>query len=232
VQQIQEPADETHSTILALGMAIEQRDDHTGTHCYRLAYLGVALGQRLGLEQESLVSLYRGGYLHDVGKVAIPDAILNKPGKLTETEWNAMRSHTTRGEAICRHVKSLAPVLPIIRNHHERWDGSGYPDGLKGKSIPLLARVLQVVDIYDALTNPRPYHEACAADEALEILSGETDRGWRDPDVVYAFLSLHGDLFPRQATQETARTSLMNLDRSIRRSFASCDGVLLPSRAD
>src|ERR1035438_9036869 len=137
--------------------AFEQRDANTGGHCERLAFTGVALGIALGLDRMSLLALYRGGYLHDVGKVGIPDCILFKPGKLTEDEWVTMRSHTVRGEEICGHLKSLSTVLPIIRHHHEKWDGSGYPDGLRGNQIPLLARVLQIADIYDALTSERPY---------------------------------------------------------------------------
>jgi putative two-component system response regulator len=211
---------EMQATILALGQAVEQRDEHTGTHCKRLAYRSVAIGVCLGLDRDSLVALYRGGYLHDVGKVGIPDAILLKPGKLTDAEWTTMRTHTTRGEEICRHLKSLAPVLPIIRHHHERWDGSGYPDGLRENQIPLLARVLQVADIYDALTNPRPYREACTPAQAIETLRQETARGWRDPEVLRAFLSLH-----REASMQA---SLASLGRSLQDSCVPGNSALLP----
>jgi len=102
-----------------------------------------------------------------------------------------MKSHPIRGEEICRHMKSLTAVLPIIRHHHERWDGSGYPDGLRGEQIPLLARVLQIVDIYDALTSPRPYKSAFSPEKAISIIQEETGRGWRDPRIVQAFLRLH-----------------------------------------
>ncbi len=183
--------DETTQTLIGLVAAMDQRDGHVAGHCERLAYLGVTLGMALGLDSASLQDLYRGGYLHDIGKIGIPDSILLKPGRLTAQEWTIMRSHPARGEEICRHLRSLAPVLPLIRNHHERWDGSGYPDGLRGEEIPLLARVLQVADIYDALTNPRPYKEAFSAEKALEILRLETDRGWRDPLIVKAFLRVH-----------------------------------------
>jgi len=187
---------ECEGVILALGEAVEQRDALTAGHCERLALLSVALGTALGLERADLAALYRGGYLHDVGKVGIPDAILFKPGKLTTEEWEVMRSHPARGENICRGLPSLAPVLPVIRSHHERWDGSGYPDGLKGEEIPLLARVLQVADIYDALTSARPYKRAFAPEEATAILRSETRKGWRDPNVVEVFLSLHQTLLP------------------------------------
>ena len=127
--------DETEAILFALARAVEQRDRRTAGHCERLAFMGVALGMAMRLDRISLLALYRGGYLHDVGKVGIPDSILFKPGKLTAEEWVTMRSHAVRGEEICRHLKSLGPALPIIRHHHERWDGSGYPDGLRGAQI-------------------------------------------------------------------------------------------------
>ncbi len=225
-------AGEMQATLLALGLAVEQRDEHTGNHCKRLASLGVAMGIRMGLDHENLIALYRGGYLHDVGKVGIPDAILLKPGKLTDEEWVTMRSHTTRGEEICCHVKSLGQVLPIIRNHHERWDGTGYPDGLKANQIPLLARILQVADIYDALTNPRPYRTACSSDEAIGIIRDETARGWRDPEVVRVFMALYQEVLSHPADDAASgdmRTSLTNLDLAVRHAFLPGDGVLLPT---
>ena len=181
----------TGEVLLALGQAVEQRDPHTGAHCQRMAYLALMLGDAMGLDRESLLALYQGGHVHDIGKVGIPDGILLKPGALTTSEWVTMRAHTTCGVEICRHVKSMAKVLPIIRSHHERLDGSGYPDGLKGQQIPLLARVMQVVDIYDALISPRPYRSPCPPETALEILAEETTRGWRDPEIVAVFLELH-----------------------------------------
>lgn len=183
--------DETEQILFALALAVEQRDCQTGGHCERLAFLAVALGTAMGLSRPELVALYRGGYLHDVGKVGIPDSILFKPGPLDADEWVTMRSHSTRGEDICKHMKSLAAVLPIIRHHHERWDGSGYPDGLRGEQIPLLARVLQIVDIYDALASPRSYKVAFTPERTLAMMQEETDRGWRDPRIVKVFMDLH-----------------------------------------
>jgi putative two-component system response regulator len=183
--------DETTQTLIGLVTAMEQRDGHVAGHCERLAYLGVTLGMAMGLEGARLEELYRGGYLHDIGKIGMPDSILFKPGRLTAQEWVTMQSHPARGEAICRPLKSLAPILPLIRHHHERWDGSGYPDGLRGEEIPLLARILQVADIYDALTNPRTYKEAFSGQRALEILQSETDQGWRDPRIVKTFVRVH-----------------------------------------
>jgi HD-GYP domain-containing protein (c-di-GMP phosphodiesterase class II) len=191
--------DGTESILFALAQAVEQRDTHTAGHCDRLAFIAVSLGIAMGLERSNLIALHHGGYLHDVGKVGIPDSILFKPGKLSAHEWIVMRSHSARGEEICRHLNSLAPVLPIIRHHHERWNGTGYPDGLRGDQIPLLARVLQVADIYDALTSPRPYKPACAPGEALRIIEKEADRGWRDAEIVALFLKLHESVISKIA---------------------------------
>jgi putative two-component system response regulator len=164
----------------------------------------------------NLLVLYRGGYLHDIGKIGIPDSILFKPGKLNPDEWHTMQSHTIRGAEICQHMKSLQTVLPLIRHHHERWDGSGYPDGLQKQQIPLLARVLQIADIYDALISPRPYKDAYSPDEAIRTIREETDRGWRDPDLVKLFLGLHKDVISKVADYtSTADRSLTAMRNSI-----------------
>lgn len=176
--------EQAEGVLFALARAIEHRDEMTIGHCERLARLSVKLGLALGLPRSQVVALHRGGYLHDIGKVAIPDGILFKPGPLTADERRVMERHTTQGEEICRSVRTLAPVLPIIRHHHERWDGTGYPDGLKREEIPLLARVLQVADIYDALTSERPYKSALSSDEAFAVLDEEVKKGWRDPELV------------------------------------------------
>src|ERR1700727_873929 len=176
--------EEAETILLALAQTVEHRDQYTGKHCQRLAVASVMLGEALGLPSQDLTALYRGGYLHHIGKIGIPDAILFKQGELTSPEWEVMRSHPVRGEEICHPMRSLAPVLPIIRSHHERWDGSGYPDGLRGEEIPLLARILQVADIYDALTTARPYKPALPHHEALQIMLDESSRGWRDPELV------------------------------------------------
>src|SRR6266850_2670182 len=198
--------EEAETILFALAQAVEQRDAFTGEHCQRLSVAAVMLGEALGLSKPDLTALFRGGYLHDIGKISIPDAILFKQGTLTPEEWDVMRSHPVRGEDICRAMKSLRPVLPIIRNHHERWDGSGYPDGLAGEEIPLLARILQVADIYDALITERPYKPALSTQEAMQILEEEVRRGWRDPELVPLFIS----------TIQTAPTSdLTSLDTSL-----------------
>ncbi len=181
--------EEAETILFALAQTVEQRDVYTGQHCQRLAVASVMLGEALGLSHADLTALYRGGYLHDIGKISIPDAILFKQGLLSEAEWEVMRSHPVRGEEICQPMKSLWPVLPIIRNHHERWDGTGYPDGLAGEDIPLLARILQVADIYDALITERPYKPALSQDQAFGLMEEEVRRGWRDPELVPLFMS-------------------------------------------
>jgi putative two-component system response regulator len=193
--------EETESILFALARSIEHRDHHMAGHCERLAWYSVLLGKKLELSRAELLALYRGGFLHDIGKVAVPDTILHKRESLTEEEWVKMRQHTTKGEEICRPMKSLAQVLPIIRHHHERWDGSGYPDGLSGDAIPLLARILQIADIYDALVTVRPYKRAFTPEEALYILEQETNKGWRDPDLVSLFRKMHYNGFSKAVSQ-------------------------------
>ena len=178
--------EEAESILFALAPAVELRDRGTFGHCDRLATLSMALGTALGLGRSQILELRRGGYLHDIGKIGIPDAILFKPGSLTADEWVIMQSHTLKGVEICRPARTLRPVLPIIRSHHERWDGTGYPDRLKREEIPLTARILQVADVFDALTSVRPYKEAYPPSDALAVLRDEMRRGWRDPTVVAA----------------------------------------------
>ncbi len=182
--------DEVESILFTLAQAVEERDKCTSDHCRRLSYFSVELGIRLGLGRNELLALHRGGYLHDIGKIGIPDCILNKAGTLNEEEWHVMRSHVTRGEDICRPMKSLEPVLPIVRHHHEKWDGTGYPDNLKGEEIPLLARIIQISDVFDALTSERSYKKALTVDEACRLLQTEANAGWRDPKLVPMFIQM------------------------------------------
>ena len=169
-----------------------------GRTCARLAAYSVAMGKALGLAKPDLVALHRGGYLHDIGKISVRDSILFKDGPLTDAEWIEMRNHTIRGEEICRPMKSLAPVLPIIRSHHERWDGGGYPDGLRGEQMPLLARVLQIADVYDALTTARSYKPALPHTTALEMLKDEAAKAGvtRPREAVCRGGKRHSVMFP------------------------------------
>jgi len=179
--------DSTESTLFALARMVEAKDENTGDHCSRLAHKAVGFGRALGLSTPELHALRRGGVLHDIGKLGIPDHILLKPGALTDEEWTVMRQHTTIGYHLVSNLRSMRLTAPIIRHHHERWDGSGYPDRLAGEAIPLLARVFQIVDIHDALTYERPYKKALSEAQARAILEEETARGWRDPALIRAF---------------------------------------------
>lgn len=188
--------DDAERMMFTVAQAVEARDEGTGEHCDRLSHWAVWLGRKLGLGEEDLKALRRAGYLHDIGKIGIPDQILHKPGPLTPEEWQIMRTHVDIGVRICAPLRTLQPVLPIIRHHHERRDGSGYPDGLKGDEIPFLARVFQVVDVFDALTSSRPYRKALSPNEALRILREETARGFWDPQIVEVFArSVEGEGF-------------------------------------
>ena len=182
--------DSAEQMVFSIARTVEARDPDTSNHCERLAQIGVRLGENLGFDEDELTALRRGGYLHDLGKVGIPDAVLLKPGPLTEDEWEIMKRHVEIGVEICSPLRSLSPVLPLIRHHHERFDGSGYPDGLAGEDIPKLARVFQIVDIYDALTNDRCYRKALTREKALEIMADETARGYWDPNIFNLFVEL------------------------------------------
>jgi cyclic di-GMP phosphodiesterase len=208
--------DDSETVLFSLAQSVEERDAALGQHCHRLALMSAAMGIALGLPAEDILSLQRGAYLHDIGKVAIPDNVLFKAGPLTPEEWNIMKTHTERGERICSSMRSLAPVLPIIRHHHERWDGSGYPDGLKNEQIPLLARILQLADIYDALTTSRPYKRTLTTEEAMAIIHEETGKGWRDPNLVKKFEEIL-PMFRTSNIPDFSRLSLHALAASIER---------------
>ncbi len=182
--------DSAEQMVFSIARVVEARDQDTGDHCERLARLSVRLGRRVGLDDEGLTALRRGGYLHDLGKIGIPDEILLKPAKLTPDEWRVMKRHVEIGVEICKPLRSLQPLLPLIRHHHERYDGSGYPDGLAGEEIPLLARVFQVVDVFDALTVDRCYRAAMTTEQAIEVLRQETDQGFWDRTIVDEFLDM------------------------------------------
>jgi len=178
------------SVLFALAQSIESKDPYTEDHCDRLSKYAARLGTSLGLPAEQITALQRAGIVHDIGKVAVPDAILLKPGKLTDEEWKVVREHPVVGERICAPLKSFRLVLPIIRHHHEKADGSGYPDGLRGEAIPMTARVLQIVDVYDALTTARPYKNALSVHESLETMASEVSKGWWDRRVFEHFRTI------------------------------------------
>jgi putative two-component system response regulator len=192
------------SMVVSLAMTIEARDAYTEGHCERLARYATALGERLGLADDDLAALYRGGYLHDVGKVAVPDAVLLKVGPLTDEERVVMQRHPVVGDRLCSALRSLQRVRPIIRHHHERLDGSGYPDGLAGDAIPLAAQIISVVDIFDAMTTPRPYRRTLTAEEASQEVAEEARRGLLRRDLVEEFGAMvrEGRLPPDAADPE------------------------------
>jgi putative two-component system response regulator len=182
--------DRAEAVITTLALTIEARDPYTLGHCDRLSRYAVALGEALGLDPEMLRALRLGGYLHDLGKIAVPDGILLKPGPLDPIEQERIRAHPGAGSDLVLGLRSLELVRPIMRHHHEKWDGSGYPDGLKGEAIPLGARIISVVDVYDALHTDRPYKAALSRSEAVSTLIRETDAGYWDPRIVETFLEV------------------------------------------
>lgn len=190
VKRYTDELEEAGAVMVSLGRTVEERDPYTRGHCQRLAGLAGALGRRIGLPADAILDLERAGSLHDIGKIIVPDAILHKATGLTLDEWAVMHGHPEAGERICAGIRSLRTVLPIIRHHHERLDGSGYPDGLAGDEIPLGARILQIIDVYDALTTARPYKKALGGDEALDILETEVRRGWWDGELFQEFRAM------------------------------------------
>jgi len=182
--------DSAESVIMSLARTIEARDPNTEGHCERLARFAVTLGARLGLSEDDLAALHRGGHLHDIGKVAVPDAVLRKPGPLTDEEYDVIKRHTVVGDELLGSLRSMRRVRSVVRHHHERLDGTGYPDGLKGEDVPLLAQIVGVVDVYDALTSIRPYKPAWSPLRAYEALREEVAKGWRRADLVELLISL------------------------------------------
>jgi putative two-component system response regulator len=184
LKQFTDELDNAEAVLFSLALSIEAKDPYTEGHCDRLSKYSVALGEKLGLSEDLRVALRRGGLVHDIGKLAVPEHILLKPGPLTPEERKIMEQHTIAGERICAPLRSFRHVLPIIRHHHEKQDGSGYPDGLKGEQIPLTARILQVTDIYDALSTDRPYRKALPVQKAFAIMREEVKRGWWDGSLI------------------------------------------------
>lgn len=187
VRRLTESLDAADRVLDSLALCAEARDQTTGEHCQRLAHDGRAFGEFLGLDRPDIQALDRAGYLHDIGKVAIPDCVLQKQGPLTPAEWDIMRSHSARGADLIAPLATMRRVLPIVRHHHERWDGKGYPDGLAGDAIPRLARIFQPLDAWDALTHERPYKPALTPAESMALLERETTEGRWDPRIFSAF---------------------------------------------
>lgn len=225
-KRLNEDLDHAEQVLFSIARAVESRDPNTGDHCGRLITLGKGFGAYLHLSRSELRDLMWGSYLHDIGKIGIPDAVLLKRGPFTEEEREIMNQHVLIGEKICSPLRTMRGVLPIIRYHHERWDGTGYPDGLVGEEIPYIAQVFQVIDIYDALTSERPYKRAFSPEEALKIMAEETSKGWRNPKLVTQFIE-----FIRQITLNFSQPSdEQNCHFSTALAPTSCDNSMI-SRA-
>jgi putative two-component system response regulator len=184
LKQFTDELENAETVLSSLALSIEGKDPYTEGHCQRLSKYSVELAQRMGLSKEDRSALRRAGVVHDIGKVVVPEQILQKPGPLTPGERKIMEEHPVVGERICLPLKSFRPVLPIIRHHHEKLDGSGYPDGLSNGTIPLTARVLTTVDVYDALSTDRPYRRALPTEKVFAIMKEEVERGWWDGAMV------------------------------------------------
>ncbi len=190
VKALVDQLERAESVITTLGLTIEARDPYTGGHCERLARYAVELGRALHVDEPSLRALRLGGYLHDLGEIAVADGILLKPGPLDPLERAAMQRHPLAGEGLIQGLRTLDAVRPIVRHHHERWNGSGYPDGLTGAAIPLGARIMAVVDVYDALRTRRSYKAPMPHRDAVAILLKEAGAGFWDQRIVTAFVSV------------------------------------------
>ena len=179
------------NVLFSLANAVEAKDRYTQGHTARVAKLAMALGEKIGLEEKEMEALRIGGMLHDIGKIGIPESILNKPGPLDEAEWELMKQHCDIGHKICRPLgKTLGLALEVIRHHHEKLDGSGFPDGLGAEHLSIAVRIMAVVDIYDALTTDRPYRPAFSREEALQVLKNEAEERKLDQKVVGDLVNL------------------------------------------
>jgi putative two-component system response regulator len=205
MKQLTDELESTEAIMTLLGHIVEARDPYTEGHCQRLAEYATVLGTALKLRPDEIDTLNRGAALHDVGKIALPDAVLLKPGRLDSEELLLMRRHPVVGDNLCRTIKSLDRVRPIVRSHHERQDGRGYPDGLKGDEIPLLAQIVAVVDVFDALTTNRPYRTAMTVKAAYDIMLTDAEAGWCPPRLVQTFVDLHRRRFQDVAFPRSVR---------------------------
>lgn len=189
IKALNDELEDMENVLYSLASIIEAKDPYTRGHSERVAVYAVKLAKELSLSKDDQILLKRAGLLHDIGKIGIPGIILNKPSELTEDELKEINKHSVISENILKPLKFASNIIPIIRYHHERWDGSGMPDGLKGKEIPLLARILMIADIYDALTTDRSYRSKLSTEEALEILHHDSNKVC-DPELVIKFDNL------------------------------------------
>ena len=193
--------DNSELVLLSVAHMAEALDTRSGDHCDRLLHMCNVFAERLGLSEDDKITLHYASILHDIGKLAVPDEILTRGTPLNEEEWRMMKRHTVIGASFGKHIKSCGLVVEIIRHHHERYDGTGYPDGLKGEEIPYLARVFQIVDIYDSMSNNRIYNDAFPRDRVIAIMAKEAQKGLRDPELMKSFLDIacnNADLLVRK----------------------------------
>ena len=193
-KRLNEGLDQTKQVLFSIAKAVESRSTDRGGSSARVVDLVMSFGEYLEVGSEAIENLVFAAHLHDIGTIAIPDSVMLKKGELTPQETELVKQHVLIGEKICQPLRNRRGVLPIIRHHHERWDGSGYPDGLSKGEIPFLAQVFQIIDIYDALTSDRPHKQACSPHEALEIIAEETTKGWRNPSLVAKFTAFIHEL--------------------------------------
>lgn len=185
-----DPGSEAEAVLLQVAASFDSRDPYREGHTDRLSRMARRLGERLGLSPDECEALHKGGLVHDIGMVRLPEAVVSKTGGLTADELELMKQHTIWGEEMCRPVPGLRDVLPILRHHHEQHGGRGYPDGLAGEDIPLLARIVSVVDTFDSLCSDRPYRRRQSLEEATRNLGLYTRRGWLDPRLTEEFLKM------------------------------------------
>ena len=190
LKELYDDVDRSEAIIFTLAEMLEAKDVYTRGHSERVAKYSVLLARALGLDEQDQEWIRRGALLHDVGKIGVRESILNKPEKLSKEELSHIRSHPARGCEICKTLNSLAPVLPIIRHHHERMDGLGYPDGVSGNDLKVGPRIVSVADAYDALTSNRPYRKGIPPQEAIRIMEKEKNSGQWDPQLVDTFLKV------------------------------------------
>jgi putative two-component system response regulator len=190
VKRLIDELDTAEAVVFALARAVEAKSAYTHGHAERVTRYALALADEVGVAPADRDTLRKGALLHDVGKISIPDAILDKPTKLTADEYEVVKQHPPRGARIVEPLRSLREAVPLILWHHERLDGCGYPDGLSGGSIPTLVRILSVADVYDSLASPRPYREAIPRGACLEVLRASARDGGLDPDLTDSFCAL------------------------------------------
>lgn len=211
IKRYTDELDSAESVIVSLALTVEARDPYTRGHCQRLAAYATLIGAKIGASDEQLAALNRGGYLHDVGKIGVPDSVLFKPSSLTPEEYTILKRHTVIGDRLCGDLRALSLVRPIVRSHHERLDGSGYPDGLRGDAVPLLAQIIAVVDEYDAITTTRPYRKAASPEHAFDELHADVQQGRLDRDLVEIFESVGKETLRKTAEEADALAEQMAL---------------------